>query len=369
MHTFLNIIFGFGILQGFLFVIYWLLIKKNIPLSIFYLNIFVFLLTLNNIQVLIFINNFFGSDNLLKNIEFSWYLLILPYFITFIVHYLQIETQEISYIKTAWILFISQLIFRISIILLIYYKFIDNDVIFYYSKIEEVLNLIISLFLFYKIFKYIYEDKYCEKIAQYDNMLWLKYFFIASCFVVFFWIYAVVLNLSSSENTKYMYNPLRISSTVLLYWIAYIGIIKMNLTFDRIEFFKDLETSSFELENKSENFSDDFKKVDTYINEKSRFLDPNFTLERLAIELQMNRNYLSKLINKHAESFSEYINLKKIETAKVLLLQENNEKYTIEVIAYECGFKSKSNFFLLFKKYNQCTPQEWKKKHSKNELS
>lgn len=50
------------------------------------------------------------------------------------------------------------------------------------------------------------------------------------------------------------------------------------------------------------------------------------------------------------------------------LLEENNEKYTIEVLAYECGFKSKSNFFFLFKKYNQCTPQEWKKKYSTKKL-
>jgi AraC-like DNA-binding protein len=365
VNTFLNIIFIFGILQGFLFVFYWLFLKKNRIKPIVYLNVFVFFLTLNNIQVLVFINDFFKDNLLFKNIEFSWYLLILPYFITFIIHYFEIEKQEKSYIKPAWFLFVTQLVIRLSIIGLIYFQVIDLEYIKIYSKIEEVINLIVSLYLFYKIYHYIYQDSYSEKIKEYDNILWLKYFFIASCFVIFFWIFAVVLNLLETADTKYMYNPLRISSTVLLYWIAYIGIIKMNLTFDRMQFFKDKEINHFETESKAENFSKDFKKIDDYINKNKRFIDPNFTLERLAIEVQMNRNYLSKLINKHNDSFSEYINIKKVEAAKKHILDEDSEKYTLEVLAYECGFKSKSNFFFLFKKYNQCTPAEWKKQNDR----
>lgn len=361
MNTFLNIIFGFGILQGFLFVIYWLFIKKNNYKAIFYLNVFVFFLTLNNIQILVFINDIFAQNSWLKNIEFSWYLLILPYFITFIIHYFEIENQEKSYIKTAWLLFISQLLIRVFILVLVHYQILDLVVFTYYSKIEEVANLLISLYWFYKIYHYIYEDKYSEKVVQYDTILWLKYFFIASCIVVLFWVFAVVLNVLETDNSKYMYNPLRISSTILLYWIAYIGIIKMNLTFDRKQFFREKEQVHFESETQPENFYQDFEKIETYINSNNRYTDPNFTLDRLAIEIQMNRSYLSKLINKNAESFSDYINIKKIDAAKKLMLDPESEKYTLEVLAFECGFKSKSNFFLLFKKYNNCTPQDWKK--------
>jgi AraC-like DNA-binding protein len=364
VNTFLNIIFTFGIIQGFLFVFYWLFLQKNRIKPIVYLNIFVFFLTLNNIQVLVFINDVFKDNLLFKNIEFSWYLLILPYFIAFIIHYFEIENQEKSFIKPAWILFISQLVIRLSIIGLIYFQIIDFKYIIFYSKMEEVVNLIISLFLFYKIYNYIFQENYREKIVEFDNVQWLKYFIFASCFVILFWIFAVILNLYETENNKYMYNPLRISSTVLLYWIAYIGIIKMNLTFERMQFFKHKELTRFETETKTENISIDFEKIEKYINTNNRFTDPNFTLDRLAIEIKMNRNYISKLINEQYSSFSEYINIKKVEAAKKLIIEEDIEKYTLKTIAFDCGFKSKSNFFLLFKKYCHCTPVEWKKQNS-----
>ena len=66
MITFLNILFGFGILQGFVFVVYWLLVKKNKYLPVVCLNLFVLFLTLNNIQVLLFINEVFYENSLLK---------------------------------------------------------------------------------------------------------------------------------------------------------------------------------------------------------------------------------------------------------------------------------------------------------------
>jgi AraC-like DNA-binding protein len=363
MITFLNILFGFGILQGFVFVVYWLLVKKNKYLPVVYLNLFVLFLTLNNIQVLLFINEVFYENSLVKNIEFSWYLLILPYFLAFITHYFEIEKQEQSFLKIAWILFISQLLIRLLIILSINSKILHLDFILYYTKTEEVVNLLISLFLFYKVFMYVFKDQYSEKIVEYDTINWLRYLLIACCIIILFWIYAVFSNLFETENTKYMYNPLRISTAILLYWIAYVGMIKMNITFERIKYSKEKEQKDFESNETNINFHEDFEKIEKYITDNKRFTDPNFSLERLSVELNLSRSYLSKQINKNFGSFTDYLNYKKIEQSKIFLLEDMDTKYTLEVLAYECGFKSKSNFFLWFKKQNNCTPLEWKRKH------
>jgi AraC-like DNA-binding protein len=211
---------------------------------------------------------------------------------------------------------------------------------------------------------YVFNDKYSEKISEYDTINWLRYLLIACCIVILFWIYAVFSNLFETENTKYMYNPLRISTAVLLYWIAYVGMIKMNITFERIKYSNEKEEIEQENEEISENTKENFERIEKYITDNKRYTDPNFSLERLSVELNLSRSFLSKQINKNFGSFSEFINEKKLEQSKILLLEDIDNKYTIEVLAYECGFKSKSNFFFLFKKYNHCTPAEWKKQNS-----
>lgn len=363
METFLNIVFTLGIIQGFIFIFYWLFIKKIRLKPIIFLNAFVLFLTLNNIQVLIFINEIFSNHLFLKHIEFSWYLLILPYFLAFIIHYFDFDSPKQTFLKAAWFLFISQIFIRFSLLFLIYYQTIDELTIIQYTKIEEVFNLIVSLFLFYKIYTYIYDDKWSQKIKPYDDTYWLKSFFIASCFVIFFWVFAVFLNLFETSNSKFMYNPLRISSSILLYWIAYMGMIKMNLTFERksyIEYKESIEPKTA-IDNKIS--EEAFKAIDDYINNNLRFTDVHFSLDRLAVELKMNRGQVSKTINNFEDSFAEYINKKRVEEAKKLLLENANEKFTLDVLAYECGFNSKSNFYLIFKKYVGSTPAEWKKEN------
>jgi AraC-like DNA-binding protein len=361
MDTFLNIIFLIGIIQGLVFFCYWLFIKKNRLKPIVFLNTFVLFLTLNNVQVLIFINEIFAKNDYLRHVEFSWYLLILPYFLAFIIHYFDFDSKKQTFLKAAWFLFSLQILIRISLILLFSNGKIDESMLINYSKTEEVFNLLVSLFLFYKIYTYIFQEQWSLKLKPYDDIYWLKSFFIASCFVIFFWIFAVFLNLIETSSSKFMYNPLRISSSVLLYWIAYIGMIKMNLTFERkafIDFKEQIDTDFLAELNIT---IKDFKKIDAYVNENLRFTDIHFSLDRLAIELKINRSDVSKIINTYDESFSNFINKKRVEEAKRLLSETGSEKFTLDVVAYECGFNSKSNFYLIFKKYVGCTPAEWKK--------
>lgn len=367
MQTFLNVVFTLGIIQGFIFIFYWLFIKKIRLKPIVYLNIFVLFLTLNNVQILIFINEIFTHHFYLKHIEFSWYLLILPYFLVFITSYFEIENPLKHLLKICWGLFLGQIIVRLIILGMIYFQYYDETTIINYTKIEELVNLVISLFIFYKIYCYIFEEHWSEKIRTYDDLNWLKSFFIAGCFVVLFWIFAVLLNLVETTNSKFMYNPLRVSSAVLLYWIGYMGMLKMNLTFERKSYL-DYRDKSTKKDNQDISI-DDFNKINDYIDSNLRFTDVHLSLDRLAVELQMNRVLLSKIINTHAESFSDFINKKRVEEAKRLLISDDANKFTLDVLAYECGFKSKSNFYLIFKKYMGSTPAEWKKNRLNDEIN
>ncbi|MEW7290580.1 helix-turn-helix domain-containing protein [Aquimarina sp. 2304DJ70-9] len=51
----------------------------------------------------------------------------------------------------------------------------------------------------------------------------------------------------------------------------------------------------------------------------------------------------------------------RIEEAKIKLTNISYNNYTIYTIALECDFKSKSNFYTIFKKHTSQTPNQFKK--------
>ncbi|NNK88327.1 MAG: AraC family transcriptional regulator [Flavobacteriaceae bacterium] len=80
-------------------------------------------------------------------------------------------------------------------------------------------------------------------------------------------------------------------------------------------------------------------------------------------QLKVSPHTLSQLLNNHLhKSFSEYINEFRLNEAKKRLLDPAYEEYTILAIAFESGFKSKSSFQRLFKKYTGYTPSSFLRK-------
>ncbi|MDW3652093.1 MAG: helix-turn-helix domain-containing protein [Bacteroidia bacterium] len=101
------------------------------------------------------------------------------------------------------------------------------------------------------------------------------------------------------------------------------------------------------------------EKLQQKVEAGQLFLQPKLTLEGLAKQLHIPRHQLSQLLNDNlGKSYSLFINEYRIEYAKALLLQEEN--LSIEAIAYEVGFNSKSSFYSIFKKLSGETPASFK---------
>lgn len=76
-----------------------------------------------------------------------------------------------------------------------------------------------------------------------------------------------------------------------------------------------------------------------------------------------NFPYFSKLFKKNVGiNLSEYINLKKLETASKMLIETD---ISIENIGYEVGFNHKSYFHRVFKRYYGVTPEEYRRASSR----
>ncbi len=139
-----------------------------------------------------------------------------------------------------------------------------------------------------------------------------------------------------------------------IYWIGYVGI-------HRSAGHRELENSSKKKIQKKIGYTT-YSKINQYIVTNKKYLSPNISLNCIALHFDMSKNYISQLINTHAEkSFNDYINGLRIEASKKMLLNDQYNHYTIESIGLECGFTSKSNFYSAFKKSTDQTPNQYKK--------
>jgi len=104
------------------------------------------------------------------------------------------------------------------------------------------------------------------------------------------------------------------------------------------------------------------KQLANIMQEKELYRDANITMPQVAKHLGISSSYLSQLLNDNCKkSFSLFINEYRIETAKLLLVEER--KMSMEFIAEQCGFNSQSTFYSTFKKIVTATPAVFRKEN------
>lgn len=104
-------------------------------------------------------------------------------------------------------------------------------------------------------------------------------------------------------------------------------------------------------------------QIAQHMASEQSYLDPELTLQKLALQVNLPEKEVSQLINQHAgKHFFDYINDFRIADAKVLLTQKKD--LTVLEILYEVGFNSKSSFYTAFKKVTGTTPTVYRKSGS-----
>ncbi|MDC6365497.1 helix-turn-helix domain-containing protein [Allomuricauda sp. AC10] len=100
-----------------------------------------------------------------------------------------------------------------------------------------------------------------------------------------------------------------------------------------------------------------FEDIDAYVEDNTYFLVQNSSLKDLSEKLETSTNTLSKSINSETGlNFNDYLNQKRVSTAKERLLDPAFSNLTIEAIGKSVGFSSKSAFYNAFKKHTGHSP-------------
>jgi AraC-like DNA-binding protein len=96
------------------------------------------------------------------------------------------------------------------------------------------------------------------------------------------------------------------------------------------------------------------------MDEQRLFTQPDLNEKNLADALRIQPYQLSVLLNDHiGKSFSEYLNERRIDEAKRLLLDPRTANDTIFAIAIDSGYNSESVFYTNFKKITGTTPRKF----------
>ncbi len=108
--------------------------------------------------------------------------------------------------------------------------------------------------------------------------------------------------------------------------------------------------------------SDVVNLLSSHMDSEMPYLDEDMHLKKLARQMQLSPSEISRAINQElGMSFFEYINSHRIARAKTLL-QQYPEMTVLDVL-YSVGFNSKSSFNAAFRKFQGCTPTDYRKKH------
>lgn len=111
-------------------------------------------------------------------------------------------------------------------------------------------------------------------------------------------------------------------------------------------------------------------ELNKLMKEEKLYTNPDLNLNDLAKRLNTSRNTLSQYLNQCLKTnYIDYINRLRVEELKRLLLDSQKSYLTIQALAEEAGFPSKTTYNRLFKQFTGVTPSEFRKKHAENKDS
>lgn len=358
LSEFFNLFLIVSAIHGFVFS-FFLFKKTGLDKNTIFLNLLILVITLNNLQSWLLAKEFLVLDY----IQIPWHFLIAPLFYSFVINYLQIEKRFFNITKVLFPFFLISIIFQV-----VSFSFIKDSAspaeydLFYekYTSVEELISFIISISIFFYCYHIIrYKKELFKGVLSYDSLKWLNTFIFLAIISYALWALAVGVKFSLQfKNFIAFYYPLRVMTTVLIYWLGYELVYMLRQVKER----KLIRQNNLKKTDVQQNNNlQKFKDFEDYIINNRRFLDNLLSLETLANELRISTSQLSKVINEQSsKNFNQLINEYRVDYSKELLKNKEYDLYTITSIALESGFNSKSTFYNAFKKHTGVTPTQFR---------
>ncbi|MFY0630631.1 MAG: helix-turn-helix domain-containing protein [Flavobacteriaceae bacterium] len=232
--------------------------------------------------------------------------------------------------------------------------------------IEQFVGLV-ACFLFFwlamrKVMNY---QKYLfnhYSTTTHKSLGWLHTFLIMNLTITVLWLLSYTQQLFGFyEAAEETFILVTIGLGLFLFFIGYYLILKYNW-FHVVPIDKEIleeESQKSKLSSKADSY---YQNLIELMKEEKLYTDVELTLQNLSERLGISSSYLSRIINeKEQKNFFEFVNGYRIYEVKEKLIDEEYHHYSILGIAFESGFKSKTTFNTVFKKFTGQTPSSYQK--------
>ncbi|WP_421803970.1 helix-turn-helix domain-containing protein [Flagellimonas sp.] len=153
---------------------------------------------------------------------------------------------------------------------------------------------------------------------------------------------------------------------IALFWIGLHGLVQKNVTSILNQYepiFDPLSENAIAstLEEDPEQMGKLMEQIDNYMYSSEPFCHSDLTITDLAQELKMHPKKISTVINTvNHENFNCYVNNFRVKKAERILNSDKFKNLSIEGIAKEAGFHSRSAFYRAFRKFTGTTPTKYR---------
>jgi len=287
---------------------------------------------------------FFAKRQLDKSFRFTarnlWHLTPPLILLTFtIVYYAPLTTEQIEAERVAMVAGNLNLPAIINDIMGIGSFFIYFTAIFFYVRKQK---------------KYL-QDNYSD--SGLSNVRWTVKFLVVSffAFVIAITIYCI------DTRTEVWICPLM--TCIAMIYLVYIVIYHSTAPYlNRLPEIAPADVSTLPTMT-AEQMKEICDTVTDYLKTAEAYRNSDLTLSTIAHETGIYHKKISIAINTYLnKNFFELVNTLRVEEAK-RQLQTLSAEHTIESIAAECGFRSRTTFFVTFKKIEGVSPAQWLKKN------
>lgn len=239
------------------------------------------------------------------------------------------------------------------------YRYLASAQHYTYMLGSQICSCIFSLILLFLSLKHL--TGYQKQAII--TFRWLKQLVVGLLILNFIWLMHNFLLLAVPHHQLIAWIPL-VSVLVLLVLACWIGLNALQSA----AFFSTQSGANLGLLVTQEE-QVIFDKLHAYLRESKAYTQPGLTMVSLSNELGIRQQTLSQAIkNCTNTNYYAYINDFRLEEFKQLLLSEMNQKFSIEGLAKQAGFGSKTTFYAFFKKTEGITPKEYAKKLSGSKI-
>ena len=296
-----------------------------------------------------------------------WELLFPAMLTYYIFHSLQLADNLASWGSWLFLPFAVSLTVDTVLLLLILFAILDPMKLDDHPAYEVYDYLTYNLAFFYNLFTALWLLKVIGKVEDQAprKVKWLRGLVIFVLCLLALWLINDQLEAFLEED---YFVTLWLTLSLLFWWICYYGVYQMRVIEQKEEIrelLKDQPTGKVSVSKAVSSSNRHLEKLAALMIEQQLFKEPDLSRLRIAELLELSEGHLSQLVNsKLGQSFVDYVNTFRIESAKQLLKDPRFDNYSLEAIGLEVGFQSKSAFYHTFKKIVGATPGAFKKSNT-----